>query len=268
MASKRYYWLKLQDNFFQNPKIKKLRKIAGGDTYTIIYLKLMLYTIKTEGRFSFEGIEETLEEEIALKLDEDTENVQMALAYLFKQKLLEEISESEFAIPEVENNVGSETASAQRVREHRNKQKALQCNTTVTDVKQVGNVDIEKDIEIDKDIDKDIDKPKKAKPVKHKHGEAKKVLLTDEEYKKLQEQFPTDYQERIQRLDDYIDTNKKGENYKNHYKVILNWYKREVERMKTNNISYNPQNPYATLKKPNIVNVTKTKTNNDNFDDF
>ena len=35
-SGKRYYWLKLQDDFFKSKRIKKLRKIAGGDTYTII----------------------------------------------------------------------------------------------------------------------------------------------------------------------------------------------------------------------------------------
>jgi hypothetical protein len=39
LADKRYYWLKLQDGFFDSKRIKKLRKLAGGDTYTIIYLK-------------------------------------------------------------------------------------------------------------------------------------------------------------------------------------------------------------------------------------
>ena len=40
--AKRYYWLKLKDDYLDSPKIKKLRKIAGGDTYTIIYLKMQL----------------------------------------------------------------------------------------------------------------------------------------------------------------------------------------------------------------------------------
>ena len=39
---KRYYWLKLPDDFFRQKPIKKLRRIAGGDTYTIIYLKMLL----------------------------------------------------------------------------------------------------------------------------------------------------------------------------------------------------------------------------------
>ena len=47
--NKKYYWLKLMNDFFTQPRIKKLRKIAGGDTYTIIYLKLQLLSLKTNG---------------------------------------------------------------------------------------------------------------------------------------------------------------------------------------------------------------------------
>ncbi len=46
---KRYYWLKLPDDFFRQKPIKKLRKIAGGDTYTIIYLKMLLIAMKQDG---------------------------------------------------------------------------------------------------------------------------------------------------------------------------------------------------------------------------
>ena len=45
---KRYYWLKLPDDFFRQKPIKKLRKIAGGDTYTIIYLKMLLIAMKQD----------------------------------------------------------------------------------------------------------------------------------------------------------------------------------------------------------------------------
>ena len=41
--NRRYYWLKLKDDFFKDKKIKKLRQLAGGDTYTIIYLKLQFF---------------------------------------------------------------------------------------------------------------------------------------------------------------------------------------------------------------------------------
>lgn len=107
--NKRFYWLKLQDNFFKNARIKKLRRLAGGDTYTIIYLKLMLLTTKSNGIFIYEGIENTIEEEIALKLDEKIEDVKLLWQYLLMNQMVEEKPNGDVVIPEVSNNVGSET---------------------------------------------------------------------------------------------------------------------------------------------------------------
>ena len=51
--ARKYYWLKLSDDFFKDKTIKKLRKIAGGDTYTIIYLKMLLKAIRQENKLFF-----------------------------------------------------------------------------------------------------------------------------------------------------------------------------------------------------------------------
>ena len=109
--NKRFYWLKLQDNFFKNARIKKLRRIAGGDTYTIIYLKLMLLTTKANGLFIYEGVEPTIEEEIALKLDEKVDDVKILWNYLVANQMVEEQDNGDILIPEVKENIGSETYS-------------------------------------------------------------------------------------------------------------------------------------------------------------
>lgn len=126
MAEKRYYWLKLKEDYFNSPKIKKLRKIAGGDTYTIIYLKMQLLSIKNKGIIEFEKIEPTFEEELALKLDEDVENVSITLHYLQSQGLVD-VNNDEFLLLDASNNIGSESDSAERVRlfRERENQKAL-----------------------------------------------------------------------------------------------------------------------------------------------
>ena len=79
--SKRYYWLKLKNDFFNQREIKKLRRIAGGDTFTIIYLKMQLLSIQSEGVLKFEGTEESLSEQLALELDEDEDTIKLTLAF-------------------------------------------------------------------------------------------------------------------------------------------------------------------------------------------
>lgn len=68
--------------------------------------------------------------------------------------------------------------------------------------------------------DSDIDK----KNMKHKYGEFKNVLLTNDEYEKIKTSF-TDYNEKIENLSMYIKS--KGAKYKSHYATILNWSRKE-----------------------------------------
>ncbi len=156
---KRYFWLKLHKDFFQRKEIKRLRKIAGGDTYTIIYLKMLLRSIMSDGKLYFDGLEDDFASELALDLDEKEENVQITIQYLLKSGLLEMCSDEEYYLPDTKDSTGCETAVASRVRKHRERKKALQCNVDVTQVKQLCNGEIEKEIKIDKElyIEKDID---------------------------------------------------------------------------------------------------------------
>lgn len=122
---KRYFWFKMEDDFFQKKEIKKLRSIAGGDTFVIIYLKLILKSLKTGGKLYFEGIEDTFFEEIALELDESPSNVEVTLNYLLKKSMVIEYQENEFFINDIPNAIGSETSTAIRVRKHRDNQEKL-----------------------------------------------------------------------------------------------------------------------------------------------
>lgn len=163
--AKRYFWLKLKEDFFRQPKIKKLRRIAGGDTYTIIYLKMQLLSLKDEGRLFFEGTEDNFADEIALTIDEDPENVRVTIAYLMRQGLLEQRSDEEYMLPQTVKSIGSEADSTERVRRFRERQKelldvseqlqsnnnALLCNDSETH----GNTEIEIKKELDINLESD-----------------------------------------------------------------------------------------------------------------
>lgn len=225
MGEKKYYWLKLQNDFFSHKEIKKLRKIAGGDTYTVIYLKMLLVSLKNDGCLFYDGVEETFAEELALELDEEKDNVDVTLKFLMVHRLIEETSQNEFSLPGTINAIGAETSGNIRVKRHREKLKALQCNGSVTPMKRIVNGEKGLDIEIDKDKDKDKDNnmplPKKTK---HKYGQYGNVLLTDEDLEKLKIEF-SDWSERIERLSEYMAS--KGNAYKDHLATIRSWSRRE-----------------------------------------
>lgn len=155
---KRYFWLKLHKDFFQRKEIKRLRKIAGGDTYTIIYLKMLLRSIMSDGKLYFDGLEDDFASELALDLDEKEENVQITIQYLLKSGLLEMCSDEEYYLPDTKNSTGCETAAASRMRRCRAKKDKLERNN-VTPMLQSGYGEIEKELYKEKElyIEKDID---------------------------------------------------------------------------------------------------------------
>ena len=156
-GQKRYYWLKLQNDFFSRKEIKRLRRIAGGDTLTIIYLKMLCRSLKNNGKLYYDGLDNDFVSELAMDIDEDTENVQITVNYLIKTGLLEQIDEVEYTLKDAESNTGSETAAAGRMRRCRAK-KVTEMRNNVTQELQVGYVEIEKEIE--KEIDKEIEEEK------------------------------------------------------------------------------------------------------------
>lgn len=152
MANKRYYWLKLKTDFFLQPKIRKMRSLENGSDLTIIYLKMQLLSIENEGVIYLEGLEDSIESELELLIDENVELIKKTIDFLKRYKLLEIISNDELHLLETKESIGSECNSTERVRKHREKKKMLQCNNTVTDIKQqVTNSNTE--IEIEKEID-------------------------------------------------------------------------------------------------------------------
>ena len=163
MSEKRYFWLKLADDFFTSKRIKRLRSLAGGDTYTIIYLKMQLKALKTDGYLYFDGIMNDFAEELALDIDESPENAKVTIQYLLSVGLLECSEDGdEFRLPYMQQLIGSETSStrrSQRFRAKQKEQKALQCNASETHMQQNRNGEI--DIEIEKDIEIDKERVKK-----------------------------------------------------------------------------------------------------------
>jgi predicted phage replisome organizer len=160
--NKRYYWFKLNKNFFKNVRIKKLRHIAGGDTYTIIYLKLILLTLDNDSIYVYEHVYDTVEEEIANKIDEKKDDVAVLLKYLASQNMVEERDDGDFFLPEGKEGVGSESQNWLYKKNNPKRLDKIQPNSNQNPIEIDKELDIE--IEQDKEIDKDTT-PSQAEPL-------------------------------------------------------------------------------------------------------
>ena len=160
---KRYYWLKLKDDFFQSRKMKKLRKVAGGDTYTIIYLKLQLLSINNDGVIEFEGTDEDIFHQLSLDIDEEIDDIKMTVAFCTANDLIE-VQEQDLFLNDVPQLIGSETQAARRMRRKRARDnKAIESDTNANNVQALRNdvtdernnvrscyTEIEKEIDIER----------------------------------------------------------------------------------------------------------------------
>lgn len=120
------------------------------------------------------------------------------------------------------NRIKENAKNANRI--NRIKENANDANDADND----NEYDNENDIK-EKEIPNGISKKKSPKPVKHKHGDFKNVLLTDDEYAKLRDRYD-DIDERIQRLSLYIE--QVGKVYKSHYATIIAWANRDEKEGK------------------------------------
>ena len=148
--AKKYFWFKMQDDFFKSKQVKKLRKIAGGDTYTIIYQKMILLSIRTSSKIFYSGLEDTFAEEIALEIDEEPDNVNIVLAFLIKNGLIDIMSDTEIVVNETLKNIGTQDESTERVRLHRERKKLKSLPLHVTN--ETTEIELDQELEKEKDI--------------------------------------------------------------------------------------------------------------------
>ncbi len=143
--NKRFYWIKLRENFFQQETIDWLMEQENGSAYIVLYLKMCLLTANTSGELIRTIGNMTIPYEpkkISQKTGFDIDTVNVALSLFKHLGLIEETQEGIPVMPEVKNMVGSESESATRVRKYRKKKKTLQSNTEVTNKALQSNVEI------------------------------------------------------------------------------------------------------------------------------
>lgn len=169
MEDKKYYWIKLKTNFFDLPTIDWIMSQNNGCEYIVLYQMLCLKTANTDGKLVSQIGEMLIPYDIE-KIVRDTkyfstDTVRVALDLFKNLGLIYVSDDNTMTISNYYEMVGSETSSAKRVREWREKQKALQCNKNVTD--NVTQEYRDKRLEIrDKSIeyrDKSVNKEKEEK---------------------------------------------------------------------------------------------------------
>ena len=124
MAERRFYWLKLKNTYFNQISQKKMKRQEHGTEMQVIYLRMMLLSINSEGCIYYQGVYDTLAEELAEEFDEPVELIEKTLNYLIDNHMITVDDADSYYLPEAVDCIGSETAAAERMRRNRARQKA------------------------------------------------------------------------------------------------------------------------------------------------
>lgn len=234
MSDKKYYWIKLKEDFFEEDVISWIEEQEKGVYYSNFYLKLCLKAMNSEGRLIRKVGEMLIPYDVKTLskitgVDQDT--VIVAMELLKRTGLIEILENGEIYLTQLKNMIGSESKWAEKKRLQRAKGQS-EDNVPLLS----GQCPTEKEKEKEKEKDKDKDKDKDKKKIKHKYGNYNHVLLTDNEKEKLLNELDEyKFNLVIEKLDEYIEET--GKKYKNHYLTIKRWVIEAVEKDLVKNIS-------------------------------
>lgn len=153
--NKRYYWYKMKTDFFDEMIIKFLKTQKKGETMILLFQKIMLFSLKTDGYIYYKKMFPTFEEELALAIGAKPNIIKGLLEILMNFEAVEKVNETTYYIKMLEDCVGSETDSAQKMRRKREAEKS-QCDHNVAQCPP--------EIEKEKDIDKELYQEKRKTP--------------------------------------------------------------------------------------------------------
>lgn len=163
--TKRFFWIKLKEDFFNQDDLKVILKRTNGPDYVIIWQKLLLKAItqKEVGILRYKDTIPYTPELLADVLDYNQDIVKGALALFMELSMIEILENGDIWIQEAAKLVGSETDKAKLMRKLR-KQRQIENSNAVTESLPKRYTDI--DIELEKELKIEIEKEPKQKKIK------------------------------------------------------------------------------------------------------
>lgn len=145
---KKFYWLKLKDDFFDTEEIRLIENMENGKDYIIFLLKLRLKSINSEGLLNFKGIMPYNEKMLSTITNTNIDIVKSALDILQKLKLISIFDDGTIYMEQIKELIGSETDWALKKRDYREKLKETKDNVLSLSSNSPSDVRQEKDIEL------------------------------------------------------------------------------------------------------------------------
>ena len=231
--NRKYYYLKLKENYFDDDSIVLLESMQDGVLYSNILLKLYLKSLKHGGWLQLDEDIPYTAQMIATITRQQIGTVERALQIFLKLGLVEVLDSGTFYMSNIELLIGQSSTEAERKRAARLQNKALSALRTsgghLSDIRPPEiEIELEKEIEIKREIEKV--RPETGHP-SHTYGRYQNVFPTDEELADLQVSFPAVWEQYIEKLSEYMAST--GKRYQSHAATIRRWAGEDAKKTVT-----------------------------------
>lgn len=227
--SRKYYYLKLKESYFEDDSIVLLESMQDGVLYSNILLKLYLKSLKNCGKLQIDENIPYTAQMIAVITRHQIGTVERALQIFQKLGLVEELANGAYYMSNIELLIGQSSTEAERKRRARYEiqgflpkpesgQKADKCPDICPP-----EIELEKELEIKKE--RELEKRRAAPALL---GRYDNVRLTEAELTALQTELPDQWQHYIERLSEYMAST--GKHYKNHLATIRRWVADDAQK--------------------------------------
>ena len=223
--NRKYYYLKLKENYFDDDSIVLLESMQDGVLYSNILLKLYLKSLKNGGRLQLDENIPYTAQMIATITRQQIGTVERALQIFLKLGLVELLDSGTYYMSNIELLIGRSSTEAERKRAARLQNRALCAPRTdgghLSDIRPPEiaiEIELEKEIEIKREIEKGRSEPERTARA---YGRYQNVFLADEELASLQAEFPAVWESYIEKLSEYMAST--GRRYQSHAATIRRW---------------------------------------------
>ena len=157
--NKKYYYLRLKDNFFDSDELKILESMKDGYLYSNILLKLYLRSLKNDGKLVVNERIPYSADMLASVIGHQVGTIKQALSIFKDLGLIDVLDNGAIYMLDIQNFIGKGSSEADRKREYRQRIETDRTNVQ-TNLRQISDkstpeieIELEKDIEIEKEID-------------------------------------------------------------------------------------------------------------------
>lgn len=221
--NKKYYYLKLKENFFNSDEIVLIESMQDGILYSNILLKLYLLSLKYNGFLRLNENMAYTAQMIATITRHEVGTVERALNVFMEFGLIVPAADGSIYMTNIEDMVGKSSTEADRKRLARaevkrlNGQTADKCPQNVPAVSEncPPEIEIEKESDIKKESEREL------------YGRYRNVSLTISEYEQLKCDYPIYADKYIEKLSEYMEST--GKAYNSHSATIRSWLKKDIK---------------------------------------